>query len=61
LIFIGPPESRVGKVLPHQIAGDKDNPIQLEHTIESERAFASLVSLLEGVANSATGGDKGES
>jgi hypothetical protein len=53
--------ARLGKVLPHQIAGDRDHPIQLEHTIESERAFASLVCALEGVAVSAPGGDKGES
>jgi hypothetical protein len=51
----------LGKVLPHQIAGDRDNPIQLEHTIESERAFASLVSLLDSVAVSAGRGDDGES
>jgi hypothetical protein len=50
----------LGKVLPHQIAGDKDNPMQLEHKIESERAFASLVSLLDGVANSAASDDNGD-
>ena len=51
----------LGKILPHQIAGDRDNPMQLEHTIESERVFASLVSALEGVANSAAGDDNGDS
>jgi hypothetical protein len=51
----------LGKVLPHQIAGDRDNPIQLEHTIESERAFASLVNALEGVVDSAAGRDNGRS
>ena len=53
----------LGKVLPHQIGGDKDNPIQLEHNIESERAFASFVSALEGAgrSRSAAGGDNGES
>jgi hypothetical protein len=51
----------LGKVLPHQIAGDKDNPMQLEHTIESERAFAMLVSALEGVASSAARRDNRDS
>jgi hypothetical protein len=50
----------LGKVLPHQIAGDRDNPMQLEHKIESERAFARLVSVLEGVANSAASDDNGD-
>jgi len=51
----------LGKVLPHQIAGDKDSPIQLEHTIESERAFAILVRALDGAVAPAAGGDNGES
>jgi len=51
----------LGKVLPHQIAGDRNNPIQLEHNIESERAFATLVSALEGVAVSAARRDNRDS
>ena len=51
----------LGKVLPHQIAGDKDSPIQLEHTIESERAFAILVRALDGVVYPAAGGHDGNS
>ena len=51
----------LGKVLPHQIAGDKDNPIRLDHNIESERAFASLVSVLEGAVHPAALGDDGKS
>ena len=51
----------LGKVLPHQIAGDKDSPIQLEHTIESERAFAILVSALDGLSLPQQAVDNGES
>jgi len=52
--------SLLGKVLPHQIAGDKDNPIHLDHNLESERAFAILVRALDGAVAPAAGGDNGE-